>query len=283
MMVMQLGMAEAADECLASPKKPSPTGQHWYYRIDRSSKRHCWYLGERGRAVSRTATSTPSARAALFARLRSENPPAARSTDVLPQDAHAELMQGRVADTLRADDAMLTASANATVDAQTKRPDLPNLGIGEDAQSLIAARWPDPADAATAERQAAFALESTRSDASLRTTTAAVPGTSPVAIENAEAPVASSVDGPAAKGPGSVYSLFWALCGAFVLVSLTSGATYFMTRPRAAHEAWSVEPFDIARSASWPDRAKDGSARLSAAARAPEVRRRGQPASRLAS
>ena len=36
----------AADDCLSGPKGPSPQGSHWYYRIDRASKRHWWYLGE---------------------------------------------------------------------------------------------------------------------------------------------------------------------------------------------------------------------------------------------
>lgn len=36
--------ATAADDCLAAPNRTSPTGTHWYYRIDRNSGRHCWYL-----------------------------------------------------------------------------------------------------------------------------------------------------------------------------------------------------------------------------------------------
>jgi hypothetical protein len=33
-----------ANNCLAGPKAPSPHGQHWYYRVDRSTGRKCWYL-----------------------------------------------------------------------------------------------------------------------------------------------------------------------------------------------------------------------------------------------
>jgi hypothetical protein len=36
--------AGADDECLSSPKDQTPQGGHWYYRIDRVTKRHCWYL-----------------------------------------------------------------------------------------------------------------------------------------------------------------------------------------------------------------------------------------------
>lgn len=33
-----------AEDCLAAPNAASPPGQHWYYRIDRATRRHCWYL-----------------------------------------------------------------------------------------------------------------------------------------------------------------------------------------------------------------------------------------------
>ena len=45
----------AADDCLSGPKGPAPQGGHWYYRIDRASKRHCWYLGEEREKLSRVA------------------------------------------------------------------------------------------------------------------------------------------------------------------------------------------------------------------------------------
>jgi hypothetical protein len=40
--------ASAADECLAAPKGASPQGSHWYYRLDKSTGRKCWYLGPQG-------------------------------------------------------------------------------------------------------------------------------------------------------------------------------------------------------------------------------------------
>ncbi|MFY9837466.1 MAG: hypothetical protein WAK55_13555 [Xanthobacteraceae bacterium] len=34
----------AGDTCRASPGAAAPQGLHWYYRVDRATKRHCWYL-----------------------------------------------------------------------------------------------------------------------------------------------------------------------------------------------------------------------------------------------
>jgi hypothetical protein len=42
--------AARAEDCLAGPNAQSPQGKHWYYRIDRATKRKCWYLGDLNRS-----------------------------------------------------------------------------------------------------------------------------------------------------------------------------------------------------------------------------------------
>src|SRR5215475_2702396 len=46
-----------SDDCLAQPTGDTPQGQHWYYRIERGSKRHCWYLRGEAEKSSRVASS----------------------------------------------------------------------------------------------------------------------------------------------------------------------------------------------------------------------------------
>jgi hypothetical protein len=46
------------DECRAKPDGPSPAGLHWYYRVDRASNRHCWYLHEQGIRVHSNISAT---------------------------------------------------------------------------------------------------------------------------------------------------------------------------------------------------------------------------------
>lgn len=42
----QASLGEAAAEaCKTRPDSSAPRGSHWYYRIDRSDQRHCWFLG----------------------------------------------------------------------------------------------------------------------------------------------------------------------------------------------------------------------------------------------
>ena len=50
------------------------------------------------------------------------------------------------------------------------------------------------------------------------------------------------------------YSLFWALCGALVIVALSGCATFVMTcPPDRTYQSWLSEPFDVARLKSWVD------------------------------
>ena len=41
----------AADECITKPNSTPPQGSHWYYRLDRATRRQCWYLGAEGAPV----------------------------------------------------------------------------------------------------------------------------------------------------------------------------------------------------------------------------------------
>ena len=65
---VQTGFAEpAADDCKTTPGSSAPPGQHWFYRVNRSDQRHCWYLGAEGtkvRAQIREKASSPPARTA---------------------------------------------------------------------------------------------------------------------------------------------------------------------------------------------------------------------------
>jgi hypothetical protein len=52
-----------AETCRSSPGVSAPAGLHWYYRVDRTNNRHCWYLHAQGAPVhsSRNLASRNSA------------------------------------------------------------------------------------------------------------------------------------------------------------------------------------------------------------------------------
>ena len=120
--------ARAADDCLAAPKGETPEGSHWYYRIDRTSKRHCWYLRGEGEKLSQTAEPNSSGAA---------KPVAAAPMQRSVADAHAEWPQQTSIEPPRRRDGQLPAlPANPAVSQDN--------AAGADAPpSVVASRWPD--------------------------------------------------------------------------------------------------------------------------------------------
>jgi hypothetical protein len=56
-----------AEQCKASPGGAAPRGMHWYYRVNRATNKHCWYL-EPGGAHVKSHTATAAVADALAAR-----------------------------------------------------------------------------------------------------------------------------------------------------------------------------------------------------------------------
>ena len=67
---IDVGMPDTAraDDCLTAPNSPAPQGTHWYYHVDRTNQRKCWYV---------RASSQPAQQAA--AQATSEAAPAAQT------------------------------------------------------------------------------------------------------------------------------------------------------------------------------------------------------------
>ena len=110
------GTADAADDCLSGPKGETPEGSHWYYRIDRVTKRHCWYLREEGEKL--TLQAAPPAAA-------SPAKPVAAKTETTMQrsvaDARAEFSaQPRFEQPKRGDEPAMAASADAATRRQLR-------------------------------------------------------------------------------------------------------------------------------------------------------------------
>jgi hypothetical protein len=64
--------AAPADDCLTAPRSPAPQGTHWYYRMDRTNQRKCWYV----RAPGQPAQQAPA--------LSASDPATAASTHSMP-------------------------------------------------------------------------------------------------------------------------------------------------------------------------------------------------------
>ncbi|MES1148616.1 MAG: hypothetical protein ABUL53_05480, partial [Bradyrhizobium guangdongense] len=119
----------AADDCLASPKKTAPDGQHWYYRLERGTKRQCWYLRAEGAKTVQTAqTAEPSQTAGA---------PAPRSV----QDARAEWPSPQGGNAQDTTASIPAPKATASPPVSSQRPSATADSSAE--QPAVSARWPD--------------------------------------------------------------------------------------------------------------------------------------------
>ena len=203
---------EAADSCLSGPKGPPPEGGHWYYHIDRATKRHCWYIGDEKQKVSGRArgASQPAA--------HSVSPPNDAAAQDLIANARAELPspQTRVEPETSVFAAQ-RAPAKA-VDAISQQSDQPTkTGDAGAPRSIVASRWPELTGTSSAARPGPSAATS-----------------QVVAPANPEAlppPAAASVrltaaDASLAKPSGSIQQLLIAIVGAVSLAGLIASGIY---------------------------------------------------------
>jgi len=125
------GETVEADNCLSGPKGDAPAGSHWYYRIEHSTKRHCWYLRGEGERLSQASPQNI---------LPPAKPPAPQADPAPPRpvaNARAELPP----QTNRNDGPSPALPAATTGLGNASRP----AGLDANTSStVVASRWPEP-------------------------------------------------------------------------------------------------------------------------------------------
>ena len=205
--------ANAAADCLASPKGAAPQGQHWYYRLDRTTKRQCWYL--------RAAGGKDGAKAAQTAQAAADTP----SDSTAPpqqavQNARAEYVAPRIGVAPRAANAITPAApANPTPPPQQPVNQAADSSVQ---QAPAASPWPDVAEASTnPEPQPATTI----------VTAAAQPKAKP--SKSSAPPQPAATDGTTDKPGGSVQMLMLVIGGALALAGILASVIYRFARKRA--------------------------------------------------
>jgi hypothetical protein len=207
------GATPAADDCLSGPKDQTPQGSHWYYRIDRATKRHCWYLHEERETLSQIAppNSSPAVK------------PVPPKTETTAQrsiaNAHAELplpQTSGVQDTGTATGRLTLATAADAAGTATDQP--ANALDANTQQSAVASRWPDPSDVSSS---AGPAPATSISDASVQPTSDSAP---PDAIAPVTLAAADASSEKTETQSGSIQMLLLVIIGALSLAGLMGSA-----------------------------------------------------------
>jgi hypothetical protein len=196
--------AQAAD-CLLSPKGAPREGGHWYYRIDRATQRHCWYVKDEEK-LSQAAPEDSSAPANP---VLPQKPTAAQRSIA---DAHAELPLPPPQTRLEPA-SVATAPWPSAMPADTSA----NTGVANTQTSLVAARWPGQSDAGSP-----IAPESTAAGPA-----ANAPSNPKVLLPAAVAAVPLAAADISSKSRlGSIPMLLTVIMGALSLAAVMGGAIF---------------------------------------------------------
>jgi hypothetical protein len=230
------GGAKTADNCLSAPKGSVAPGQHWYYRIDRATKRQCWYSREESDTVARAAPQnlSPPAKTA---------PPAAASNPVVTPppgptvsksvaDARAEL---RVEpDTGVNAEPQAVGAVPAAVQNDSLRAIVPDTLAPS---SPVASRWPDSSGMISPSGNPRLAAAEPPANPQVDVATAPPRATAPVALAAADASLQ--------KRSASMQMLLLVMAGALALAGVTASLIFrFSARPTLPnirddrHAAW---------------------------------------------
>ncbi|WP_108519333.1 hypothetical protein [Bradyrhizobium algeriense] len=217
----------AADSCLPAPKGANPSGSHWYYRIDRVTKRQCWYLREESdTADDKFARAAPPASAPASAPSAAEEPAQQRTiTRKSISDARAEWVsqQPRAEPNSPAKVERTVAAAPAPAVHNNPRATMPNVLAPAPLSSV---RWND-----------APTTRSLTTPTNLQTA-AAAPAAQPPQAEEMQQPAADQVaptaaDAATAKPTASLQKLLLVMAAALALAGLTVSAIVRIGRMRA--------------------------------------------------
>jgi len=211
---------KAADNCLSGPKGAAPAGSHWYYHMDRATKRNCWYIGEEKNKTAKAAPvpapqDAPAAVAAAPA-------PAPQPTNMRKSvaDARAELPSAQT--NLAQDTAASIAPPkpnDASVD-NSPQATAPDAGTPP---STISSRWPDAASVSSSSNPQ-LAAAGPPASAQVDVQPAPQPATPPIA--------AAAADLPADKQSSSTQLLLMVMAGALALAGLIGVVMLRLSRAR---------------------------------------------------
>jgi hypothetical protein len=170
--------ASASDDCLAGPNAAAPQGSHWYYRVDHTTHRECWYLGPEGKEVRAGAhqdgspvrsrsSNKMSAQLASQTPAQAENAKAKGARPLAAEAVPAEITPGQAKTS--EDNSVVNAMLWSALPTSTfsidpglastgnKHPEEPSMTDSEDEMPLI---WPilSPTELSAAQRQPEFPI-----------------------------------------------------------------------------------------------------------------------------
>ena len=223
--VTDIHAKDAEDNCLSAPKGATPANGHWYYRIDRATKRNCWYIKNENEKSARSApqdssSSAPPASTTASAPVNLVPPKPSTNARKSIADARAELTSMPMRDeqdtSVSVDPRVNAAGVQNSQRAATTEAAAP--------ASPISSRWPDTAAASPSSDLRVAAADPPESPPENAETTSQ-PAVTPAAL--------AAADPTLEKQSASMQMLFLVMAGALTLAGLTASVIFRFGRARA--------------------------------------------------
>lgn len=255
--------AESESECLAAPKATTPAGAHWYYRLEKGTKRKCWYLSDAGAKVK------PAAKATSPHVATEQDAPPPKKIQKSVANARAELRTDSPDEDKSLTEStwppLTQPSAEAVRDDSQAAAIRPAPEPSTIQSSDIASRWPEPTAVASVENrsntggaepaQPAPALTPDR----LVIAAAATPATTATAAATQPRSAAQPADPSSDEGTFSIRILLSVLVCALALIAIIGPMIFKYVRPQSRKDSRGSGPrrpiwdMEIAPETVWQD------------------------------
>ena len=221
--------AKPADNCLSGPKGTAPAGHHWYYRIDRATKRQCWYSRAESDKTARAAPqdlSPPSQAASSAVATNPAPPPPSPLVPKSIADARAELTgpQMRIEQDINVNaEPRMGGMAPAAGLQNIPRATAPDA---RESSSPVASRWPEPSGVISVAGDPSPAAAEPPASPQANAAPAPRPATTPLAL--------ATSDSWQEKRSASMQMLLLVMIGALALAGVTASLVFRFGRAQAA-------------------------------------------------
>jgi len=249
--------ASAADECLTKPKETT-AGKHWFYRVDRTTKKQCWYQRDDDREAHGASLVTRKLAARKErAQLSSSAANARAEVQTSPKDAGDEVKVAPSTPSVAASPPATTGfppvaafpAAPAPVVAPESVASAPVVAAPDsvraaESESTIATRWPDPSGTLPAAEPAPRASSYTLAAASETSTAETTAPITPALAADAAPAVTIG-----AAGDDASRTRMFAFLGAVAVAGFSISVLF--ARARAKRQL-RIEPIATRRVTRWP-------------------------------
>jgi hypothetical protein len=221
--------ASSSTECLTTPNRESPQGQHWFYRMEPGTNRRCWFLRDQAERASQTVSPRASSSQSPFPNVVQPLPAA---TPPAPKTFSKNAQASRSLSNAGAESGARSTGVESNGLTVPKTPVF--ITTGSAGTNRGASAGTDAAQGTSAALSSSGPMDASIAGSSPDATAADGPNTSSNLNTGLSASSASEIPGmanmPQEKPSASLQVLFLVILGALAFAGIIASLTHRMPR-----------------------------------------------------